>query len=368
VDPEIASKDPVVPSGRLLCPAYATRRGRRLNYDSYPPQREQPPLQSRRRSVPWTTIIPVVLLGVIALVLLVLFLLRGEEGTASASPTPTATPAPSTSPTVEPGTSAPASPSAAPSASPGEIAIDSVVQTTAGALAVRAEPGVGGERLGSLALGSPGFVVDGPTEADGFTWYLVSSLGLPPNSGCAAPLETDPFNCPSWFGWVAAASESGDPWLAPAELDCPERPVTVEDLVIGRPKIERLACMASEPITFRAWWPELPDSGLGGACLAEHEPSGWLLCQNINYNSVTVDENEGFGGLGMPISIDPASGVTMPERQTWIELTAHFDDPAAQGCDEAAEVFPNPDREPQQFVLDCRAELVVDSATAVDGP
>ena len=58
----------------------------------------------------------------------------------------------------------------------------------------------------------------------------------------------------------------------------------------------------------------------------------------------------------------------MPERGTCVEVRVHLDDPAAQGCDEAAEAFAEPDRPPEQFVLDCRAEAVLEAAQTVDGP
>ena len=124
-----------------------------------------------------------------------------------------------------------------------------------------------------------------------------------------------------------------------------------------------------EPLTFRAFWPETPDDGgLGGACLADSEPSGWLLCQNINYDHVTFEESEGFFGIGVSVSIDPTSGVAMPSRGTWIELTVHLDDAAAQACDEAAQSAGWTDYDPASVVLDCRAELVVEAVQPVAGP
>jgi hypothetical protein len=314
----------------------------------------------------------VAVLAVLALVLLVIVLVRGpDDGTASGSATPTPSPTSSASP------SAPASASATPSASPGAptpspqlpaIAPDAVVATTVEGLTVRESPGLDGERLGTLAGGALSFVAGGPTDADGFRWYLVSGLGLPPNSGCAGPFETDPFNCPIWFGWIAAASESGEPWLVEHDIACPQDRLTVENLAVGRTALERLACFGAEPITFRGYWPEIPDSGLGGACLADQEPSGWLLCQNINYNRVAVDDEEGWSGIALRVSVDPATDVTLPEPETWVEVTAHLDDSAAQGCDEAAEAFEEPDRPPEQYVLDCRVELVVEQMVAVEGP
>ena len=187
--------------------------------------------------------------------------------------------------------------------------------TTVADLTVREAPGLGSERLGSLEDGSLSFVAGGPTDADGFRWYLVSGLGLPPDTGCAGEPETDPYNCPIWFGWVAAASESGEPWLAEQDIACPEEPYTAENLALGRTALERLSCFGSEPITFRGWWPEIPDdAGLGGACAFEEEPSGWLLCQNINYNLILADDTEEFFGVGVKVSIDPSTDASMPDR------------------------------------------------------
>ena len=338
-----------------------------------PPLRPQPGVRPERRPTPWAAIIGVAFLGLLATILLIVLITDGDEeptGSPSAEPSGSASPSASVSASAVPSASASVAPaSAAPSGSPTALTLDTIVQTTVDSLSVRLEPGVGAERLGSLALGSPSYLAAGPTEADGLQWYQVSGLGLPPATGCAGTVESDPFNCPYWFGWVAAASETGEPWLEPAPRDCPATPLTAEALIVGRSDIQRLACFGGEPFTFRGWWPEIPDdAGLGGACAAAEEPSGWLYCQNINYNQVTINENEEFGGVGVSISIDPASGVAMPDPGTWVELRVHLDDAAAQGCDEAAAVAGDDGRAPEQAVLDCRAELVVESATAVDGP
>jgi len=172
-----------------------------------------------------------------------------------------------------------------------------------------------------------------------------------------------------WFGWLAGSASNGDPWLGPHAIECPTAPLDAERLILGRSDIERLSCFGSERITFRAFWPEIPDdAGLGGACAAASAPSGWLYCQNINVDYVTVNEREGFGGVGVAVSIHPASGLVMPSRGTWIELTVHLDDPAADGCADAAETVGDEHREPSQVILDCRAEMVVEAVTAVDGP
>jgi hypothetical protein len=315
-------------------------------------------------------VIGIVVLAVLAAILLILFVTRDDDGTADSSGSPT----PSASASATASGSSGASPSATLGASPSagapvlpELAMDAVVATTVADLTVRADPGLAGERLGTLEDGALAFVAGGPTDVDGFRWYLASGLGLPPNSGCAGEPETEPFNCPIWFGWVAAASESGEPWLVEYDLACPEEPLTAESLALGRTALERLACFGSEPFTFRGWWPEIPDdAGLGGACTAEEEEAGWLLCQNINYNTIVIDEGEDMFGVGIRVSIDPATDASLPERGTWVEVRVHMDDPAAQKCDDPAQEGDAPP--PEKVVLDCRAEAVLETAQAVDGP
>ncbi|MCV0403286.1 MAG: hypothetical protein K5924_06205 [Chloroflexi bacterium] len=315
------------------------------------------------------------ILGIVLLVLLLIVLAfavlgGGDPGTASASGSPSA--ATSSSPSALPSSPAPSagtssaapSGSSTPSTAPDAIPRDTVVETTVERISVRGGPSVDAERLGSVELGTVGFVVDGPVQADGFSWYLVSAMGLPPNSGCAGPFTTDPYNCPAWFGWLAGRSENGDAWLAAHALECPAAPLTAGTVILGRTNLERLACFGAEPITFRAFWPELPDdAGTGGSCAAQAEPSGWLYCQSTNDAYVTIDEAD----VGTTVSIDPASGVAMPPRGTWIELRVHLDDPAAEDCDDAADVADDP-ASPERAVLDCRAQMVVESAVAVDGP
>jgi hypothetical protein len=321
-------------------------------------------------------IIGVALLGILAAVMAIIVF--GGGGDDDPSPTPSASASASAvaseAPSDEASASAAASESAAPSGTPGptptpvSLDLDSIVATTVTDLSVRAEPGTSATRLGSLENGALSFVAGGPVDAGGYRWYLLSGLGLPPSTGCAGPFETDPYNCPVWFGWVAASSPDGTPWLTTQAPECPAEPIQADDLIIAVTDLIRLACYGSDPFTFRAFWPEIPDdAGLGGACPSQDEPGGWLICQNINYNGVVVDETQEFGGLGVNVSIDPASGVSMPERGTWVELTVHLDDPAAQACGETT-FAEESEGTPEQWVLFCRGQMVVESVSAVDAP
>jgi hypothetical protein len=338
-----------------------------------PPLRPQPPVRPdpASRRPPWPLIIGVALLGLLAGALLVALLGSGDDdptASRSASPSPSVVASASGSAVPSPSPAA-TTQAAAPSATPAPgIAVDTIVASVVDGLAVRSAPGTDAERLGSIAAQTPGYVAAGPTDADGYRWFLLSGLGLPPESGCAGPIENDPFNCPVWFGWVAGINPDGEPWLVPHDVECPAEPLTAEGLIVGRTALERFACLGAEPFTFRAWWPEAPDAGPGGACAAQDEPSGWLLCQSTNPNFVAIDDTQQNASIGIKVSIDPESEVAMPERGTWVELRVHHDDPAAQGCDHAGAAMDEPDVPAEQWVLNCRAEMVVDEVTAVDGP
>lgn len=285
-------------------------------------------------------------------------------------PTPSGQPIASGALTASP-TSSASQPSVQPSPSTGTIVIDGLVRSTIDGLRVRATPTTAGAVLGTINQGQLGFVVAGPTSSDGYTWYQLSGIGLPANAGCEPPVRTDPFSCPTWLGWVAAGQPAGQAWLEAATVSCPASPMNLDALVTqAGPQgpltaLERLACYRSTQIRFRAWWPTMPaDAGLGGTCGALAPNPYWLMCPALSNNRLTISESEGFGGVGLMISIDPTSGVTMPTRGQWVEVVAHLDDPAARDC----KPLGGGDQDPVSVVLGCRAELVADSVEPVAGP
>ena len=241
-----------------------------------------------------------------------------------------------------------------------------VARVAAAGLMLRVAPGLSAESLGSFSGGELGLVVQGPVVADGYDWYQFSALGLPPNTGCAFPVHEEPLLCPTWFGWVAGASPEGDRWIEPASLDCPDSPMNMRELALGRGNMERLACNPDRTVTVRGWWPKEGDIRRGGGYCPSGPPAGWLYCQNYNY--VFMSERENAEGVGLNVIIDPLSGITMPERGQWIEIVGHFDDPAAQDCDENSALPGGGLEDPDQAVLLCRARLVVDSVRPVSGP
>jgi hypothetical protein len=262
-------------------------------------------------------------------------------------------------------------PTASPSPAAGAIVIDGLAKSTVDSLRVRATPGTAGALLGTIDTGAMGFVLAGPVSADGYAWYQLSALGLPSSAGCEPPFLTTPFNCPDWLGWVAAG-QPGQPWLEATTLPCPASPMNLDAIVLlaapgPHTPLERLACYGSHSIRVRGWWPEIPaGAGLGGACGLVVPPNpAWLVCQNINYNGLAVSESAGFEGVGMKVSIDPATGVTMPPRGQWVEVVGHLDDPAARDC---APPATGGEQDPVRVVLTCRSEFVAESVTPVAGP
>lgn len=310
------------------------------------------------------TIIAVVLLAILAAVLGVA-LLGGGDGSPGETGEPShGSSAPAESVSASPGGSSGLTASASASAG-GGFAPDAIVSIAVEALTLRETAGLEGDAVWLLPEGTLGFVIEGPVEADGLTWYELSGMGLPYASGCITPepgglLE----GCPAWLGWVAAAAEDGTAYLASAaDPQCPEPPHTIESLSEMQSTL-RLICLDAEPLTFRAWWPEEPDDqGQGATCPAADSELAWLACPNTSDNGLNADPSD--PGRRLTVSIDPASGVSMPDRGQWVEVTGHFDDPTARRCGEVAELM---DSDAGATVFTCRLQLVVTAVAPTTAP
>ena len=287
------------------------------------------------------------------------------EASPTATPTVSASAVASASPFVPP--PSPTSTTQATPVSPDNLAPDGLARVTVAGLTLRAEPGLDGEKLGELGQDTAAFIVRGPVMADGYAWYEVAGLGLPPAAACAAE-ETLPLTCPTWFGWAASADLDGTPWLEGTSLGCPESPMNLETFAYQRGWNERLACNTGGTVTVRAWWSGPLDDG---ECTATGGgPSRWLYCVGLYGVPLWRDESEGSSALssfGLLVSIDPESGVTMPQADQWVEIVGHLDDAAAEGCPEVGGSEPGT-TQADEVVLMCRAQLVVDSVTEVSGP
>ena len=277
---------------------------------------------------------------------------------ASGSPSPSAT----SSAVADASPSASGDPSADPSADPSGPstagpARDSLVRSTVDALTIRAAAGRDAQSLGYLADGSVSFVVAGPVEADGYAWYLLSALGLPPASGCGPGQEgTEPYTCPVWFGWVASADLDGTAWLEPATAECAEPPpAELQALTLGRPALELLHCYGGRELTFRAWWPE--EEGSAGNCDRDSDVA-WLGCP-----TVVLGWDPGYPEA-IGVAVDPGTGPPFPARGQWIRVTAHMDDPASGSCGGAVDGT----TEEERTILRCRAQLVVTAVEPAPAP
>jgi hypothetical protein len=334
--------------------------------EPYPPLEPQPGTPVREQSPPWPLIIGVAFLALLAVAIgLILLSGGGEDPGAVGSPSASASASPSASASASASASPSTAASSAPSASPdAAFAPDDLAATAADSIALRAEPGLDGELIGRLPAGAVVFIVDGPESADGLPWYQVSGMGVPYGSGCVTPEPGGVLTCPTFFGWLAGAADDGTPYLQAADSpECPEPTHTVVSLSQIQTTL-RLVCFDAEDMTFVAWWPELPeDAGLGGACAASETDVAWLVCQNINYDVLGASPDEPVGRF--PISIDPDSGVTMPERDQWVEVTGHFDDVAAQDCGQASDAM---EMDAGELVFNCRLQFVPTAVVVSAGP
>jgi hypothetical protein len=244
------------------------------------------------------------------------------------------------------------------------------VETTAELLTVRAEPGTDAVGLGTLALGSVSYVAAGPMEADGYAWYALSGLGLPPATGCGPDSDgTDPFECPIWFGWVAGAAEDGSPWLVVSTAECSEPAAELQELTLARAPLELLRCYGSpqgtpgeaqpgRDLSVRAWLPAQP--GAPAEPCEAPEPIAWLACPQtvLGWDQASPDV------IRAAIPPADAGGVSLPASEQWVRVTAHFDDPAAVECGGGAEDATDELR----VVLACRSTLVITAVEPAPAP
>jgi hypothetical protein len=288
------------------------------------------------------------------------------------SPTPTPSPVPTAAATPTPDWPATPAPEPIVVLEPVGFALNTIHR-----LSLRAEPGLDGERLGSLSADSVSAVLDGPVSADGYIWYQLSGLAMPPATGCAGPLATDPWGqaplgaptvgCPVWLGWVAAASLDGEAWLVPVsreEVGCPSSPLAI-DAFWSLGIVQPLGCFAGQEITVRGLYPELPPDFASGIVCEPARPDEvtWLMCPS--FDALSSDDTYWEGPL--ILKIDPASGVRLPERGQWLEVTGFYDHPLARRCGDRIVDEAYPDYA-AGLVRECRSQFVVSGFRVVSRP
>jgi hypothetical protein len=107
-------------------------------------------------------------------------------------------------------------------------------------------------------------------------------------------------------------------------------------------------------------------SGCFGGATGSGIPA-WLATPDTN--QLALSPIEGFDGWWPTAVLDPRLKQDPAWKKTWLEVTGHFDDPAAAGC----RLTPSRDEEAsyqgRQSVIDaCRQRFVVTSLTPVPGP
>jgi hypothetical protein len=243
---------------------------------------------------------------------------------------------------------------------------------------LRESPGTAGDRIGTLTRGSMNYVVDGPVDADGYTWYQLSGPGGY-GSACVDPTLTDPLEC-TWFGWAAVGDPSDDSaWFAPTNVDCPD-PAAETDAFFQLPQILLAACYGDDELTFEAFYEAPLGDDYHVDCTENVDAAvAWLYCIDIVYNQFR--SSEGYGGF-QTLYVDPASGVTLPQSGTctdspasgcqWMQITGAFDHPDAALCAAAVDEDPHagadPNFNPDLAVLLCRTHFVISAAEETAAP
>jgi hypothetical protein len=127
------------------------------------------------------------------------------------------------------------------------------VVTVTDRLRVRSAPRVSDDSIKYepvLPLGTFLHAFNGPVNESGYSWYEIALFSLELTS--PGPCGAAPGPCAGIHtGWVARSGRDGEPWLEPAEPDCPAVPTdarAVLTISLG----ERLGCFSQVPITFQA--------------------------------------------------------------------------------------------------------------------
>jgi len=150
----------------------------------------------------------------------------------------------------------------------------------------------------------------------------------------------------------------------PSSDECGPPPATAVDFVL----LERalaVSCLGDTQISFRAWsvncvgcFDELP---------RVTAMPRWLVTPGGS--QLALSPIEGFANWWAPVVLDPALKTDPAWKETWVDVTGHFDDPAARECQSP----PRGEEElyyggRQQVVDGCRQQFVVTAVTPVPGP
>lgn len=310
--------------------------------------------------------------AIFGLVLLAACGSSGDPSQSAASVRTTDAPGSSTaSPTELPSPSADASADA--SAQPGsEITVDGLARTTVGGLSVRTEPSTGAELLGALPPGAATFVLAGPTEADGYTWYQLAGIGSPTDAECIG--ESLGFHCTLWVGWAAGSTADGDVWLERLEVDCPAGRDTAAYVSLDAAR--RLACAGNEEWRLVAYLAPLAQ---GRGCFPVWLVDPFWMDRSCGLFFPQPVEREFDEDTSIQAFIPPELGECGPAgcpfdnlKGSWVEIVGHLDDPIAETCTPVLnESIPEAPYDPPDgdlIAFTCRLNFVVTEVTETAPP
>ena len=184
---------------------------------------------------------------------------------------------------------------------------------------------------------SPGTGPDGET-----VWAIKPVTSVPAAETPAGPAPVPPTS-------AVPALPTGP---VSAHGPCPGGPVTINK-VIALDANDRVACFGSRQLTFRAWVVD-PGVGYGGTC--EVMTPSWLLDCVLPDWLLATDKtsNVQLHGLKRPDATGNLKGVAR-----WVDVTGHFDDPAAATCRLASGPATVGKPPAGWYVLRCREQFAV---------
>jgi hypothetical protein len=165
--------------------------------------------------------------------------------------------------------------------------------------------------------------------------------------------------------WVREPSPVIEPMPQPGPTACGEPPDSILEFM-GLDQRLAVACFGDSPMTLTAW--SAPCQGCGGAGEPGNGEPAWLL-QPANKLYLLPAQMSMDGGWSKEAILHGDLAWRPEWTGTWLRLTGHFDDPAAQTC----RWHPRPDEEPYYWgpeadVSRCRAMFVITELEVVSGP
>jgi hypothetical protein len=156
------------------------------------------------------------------------------------------------------------------------------------------------------------------------------------------------------------------PLAKPKQSACASPPVDWIEMILIDPSTAAW-CFGGQPMTFRAW------SGSCGACghpTRSQEPS-WL--SEWSGRALALSPLAGDGPSRTAV-VHPSLGIDgdaldLHWRNRWVEVTGHFDDPAAGACRSPVDPDQLTDYQGRQWTIDeCRRQFVITAMRPIEGP